>query len=84
MKAYTAKAKKVIDLAKRMSKSMKYNYVGTEHILAALVKEGTGVAAEVLIANNVEADRLQKMIEELISPGENTLVAEKDGYSPRT
>ncbi|MCI5857159.1 MAG: ATP-dependent Clp protease ATP-binding subunit [Agathobacter sp.] len=84
LKAYTAKAKKVIDLAKRMSKSMKYNYVGTEHILAALVKEGTGVAAEVLIANNVEADRLQKMIEELISPGENTLVAEKDGYSPRT
>lgn len=84
MKAYTAKAKKVIDLAKRMSKSMKYNYVGTEHILAALVKEGTGVAAEVLTANNVEADRLQKMIEELISPGENTLVAEKDGYSPRT
>ncbi len=84
MKAYTAKAKKVIDLAKRMSKSMKYNYVGTEHILTALVKEGTGVAAEVLIANNVDAEKLQKMIEELISPGENTLVAEKDGYSPRT
>ncbi len=84
MKAYTAKAKKVIDLAKRMSKSMKYNYVGTEHILTALVKEGTGVAAEVLIANNVDAEKLQKMIEELISPGEDTLVAEKDGYSPRT
>ena len=84
MKAYTAKAKKVIDLAKRMSKSMKYNYVGTEHILTALVKEGTGVAAEVLTANNVDAEKLQKMIEELISPGEDTLVAEKDGYSPRT
>ncbi len=84
MKAYTAKAKKVIELAKRMSKSMKYNYVGTEHILTALVKEGTGVAAEVLIANNVDAEKLQKMIEELISPGEDTLVAEKDGYSPRT
>lgn len=84
MKAYTAKAKKVIDLAKRMSKSMKYNYVGTEHILTALVKEGTGVAAEVLTANNVDAGKLQKMIEELISPGEDTLVAEKDGYSPRT
>jgi len=84
LKAYTAKAKKVIDLAKRMSKSMKYNYVGTEHILTALVKEGTGVAAEVLIANNVDAEKLQKMIEELISPGEDTLVAEKDGYSPRT
>ena len=84
MKPYTSKAKKVLELAKRMSRSMQYNYVGTEHILAALVKEGTGVAAEVLIANNVSADKPQTMIEELISPGEGTLVAEKDGYSPRT
>jgi ATP-dependent Clp protease ATP-binding subunit ClpC len=84
LKPYTSKAKKVLDLAKRLSKSMQYNYVGTEHILMALVKEGTGVAAEVLLANNVEAEKLRQMIEELISPGEGTVVAEKDGYSPRT
>ena len=48
MKPYTAKAKKAIDLATRISKKMNYNYVGTEHILAGLLKEGTGVAAEVL------------------------------------
>jgi ATP-dependent Clp protease ATP-binding subunit ClpC len=84
LKPYTSKAKKVLDLAKKLSKSMQYNYVGTEHILMALVKEGTGVAAEVLIANNVEAEKLRQMIEELISPGEGIMVAEKDGYSPRT
>ena len=81
---YTEKAKKAIELAKKLSKTMHYNYVGTEHVLAGLLKEGTGVAAEVLIANGVELSKLLQMIEELISTGETTLVAEKDGYSPRT
>jgi len=62
---------------------MHYNYVGTEHILAGLLKEGTGVAAEVLSANGVELSKLLQMIEELISIGTDTLVAERDGYSPR-
>ena len=53
MKPYTSKAKKAIDLAARISKKMNYSYVGTEHILAGLIKEGTGVAAEVLTACNV-------------------------------
>ncbi len=83
MKAYTSKAKKVLELANRLSRSMHYNYVGTEHILAALLKEGTGVAAEVLSAGNVEYDKLQQMIEELISPGERVQTLEKDGYTPR-
>ena len=81
---YTDKAKRALDLANRLSKSMHYNYVGTEHILAGLLKEGTGVAAEVLSANGVELSKLLQMIEELISTGEETLVAEKDGYSPKT
>ena len=61
---------------------MQYNYVGTEHILAGLAKEGTGVAAEVLAANGVELSKILQMIEELISIGD-TLVAERDGFSPR-
>ena len=61
---------------------MQYNYVGTEHILAGLVKEGTGVAAEVLAANGVELSKILQMIEELISIGD-TMVAERDGFSPR-
>ena len=81
---YTDKAKKALDLAKRLSKTMHYNYVGTEHILAGLLKEGTGVAAEVLVANGVELSKLLQMIEELISTGESTLVEEQDGFSPKT
>lgn len=84
MLKYTDRAKKAIDIAKRLSKSMHYNYVGTEHILAGLLKEGNGVAAEVLSVNGVELSKLLQMIEELISTGADTLVAENDGYSPRT
>ena len=39
LKPYTSKAKKAIDLAARISKKMNYSYVGTEHILAGLIKE---------------------------------------------
>ncbi len=81
---YTESAKKAINMAKRLSKNMHYNYVGTEHILAGLLKEGTGVAAEVLSAADVELSKLLHLIEELISTGEETMVAEKDGYTPRT
>ena len=84
MKLYTDKAKKALSYANRLSKSMGYNYVGTEHVLAGLVKEGTGVAAEVLTANNVELNKLLTMIEELISPGESIVLEEQDGYTPRT
>ena len=81
---YTDKAKKALDIANRLSKSMHYNYVGTEHILAGLLKEGTGVASEVLAANGVELSKLLQMIEELISTSDGTMVAEREGYSPRT
>ncbi len=80
---YTEKAKRALDIAKRLSKSMHYNYVGTEHILVGLLKEGSGVAAEVLTVNGVELSKLLQMIEELISTGDTTLVEERDGYSPR-
>ena len=79
----TDKAKRALEIANRLSKSMHYNYVGTEHILAGLLKEGSGVAAEVLTVNGVELSKLLSMIEELISIGADTLVAERDGYSPR-
>ena len=84
MKSYTKKAKKALDIANRISKNMNYNYVGTEHLLVGLLKEGSGVAAEVVSSNGVELDKLIQMIKELISPGENVLVADRDGMSPRT
>ena len=63
---------------------MQCNYVGTEHILAGLLREGSGVAAEVLAANNIELDKLLKLINELVAPGDEVAVMDRDGETPRT
>lgn len=81
--SYTVKAKKAIDIAARMSKSMHHNYIGTEHILLGLLKEGTGTAALVLNDNGVKLEKVMELIEELIAPTNQVAVLEKGGYSPR-
>ena len=80
--AYTAKAKKAIDIATRISKSLHHSYIGTEHILLGLLKEETGVASQVLADNGVEYDKVLELIEELIAPG-NAVAVLEDGLSPR-
>ena len=80
--AYTAKAKKAIDIATRISKSLHHSYIGTEYILLGLLKEGTGVASQVLADNGVEYDKVLELIEELIAPG-NAVAVLEDGLSPR-
>ena len=80
---YTVKAKKAIGLAVRMSKSLHHTYIGTEHILLGLLKEGTGTAALVLNDNGVELDKIKELIEELIAPTGGVEVAERGRYSPR-
>lgn len=84
MKPYTSKAKKTLDHAKRIAKNLSCNYIGSEHILAGLLKENTGVAAIVLKENNVEFDKLINLITELISGEGSIELADKPGYSPRS
>ena len=80
---YTAKAKKAVDFAAKMSKSMKHNYIGTEHLLLGLLKEDTGVAAQVLQENGVGLEKVMELIEELIAPEQPVLTMEAKEYSPR-
>ena len=81
--SYTAKAKRAIDIAGRLSKTLHHNYIGTEHLMAGLLKEGTGTAAKVLNENGVELQKTLDLIKELIAPGEEVALLESDGYSPR-
>ena len=83
-KMYTQKAQKAIKLANQASKQMNHLYIGTEHILLGLLKEGTGVAAQVLMDMNVDADQLTSLIEELIAPGSDVVILDREGYSPST
>lgn len=80
---FTEKAKTALTLAEKTAAGLRQGYVGTEHILAGLLKEGTGVAAKVLVENGVEEKQLLEMIRELITPDTGVLAKDRDGYSPR-
>ena len=83
-KPYTAKAQKVLEIAAKLSKKLKHNYIGTEHILLGLIGEGSGVAAQILTDNGVEEEQLLQLIEELIAPSDGgTALAERYGYTPK-
>ncbi len=83
-KQYTGQAKKALELAGKLSRKLRHSYVGTEHILAGLIQEKNGVAAQVLMENQVEEGKLLELVAELIAPGDGVLLQERDGYSPRT
>lgn len=80
---YTEKAQKALKLAEKTAARIHSGYVGTEHILAGLLKEGTGVAARVLTENGVEEEQLLTMIKELISPDAAVVTKDREQYSPK-
>lgn len=81
---FTDKAKAALRLSEKTAASLKQGYVGTEHILAGLLKEGSGVAAKVLSENGLEEIQLLEMIRDLITPEAGVLAKDRDGYSPRS
>ena len=80
---YTEKAERALQHAKRSARELRQSYVGSEHILLGLLREGTGVAARVLMNNKLDEDQLVDLIRDLIAPGTNVAVADRDGFSPR-
>ena len=76
---FTAKAKKALTLASRAAGKLHQNYIGTEHILVGLLQENTGVAAQVLQENGVDARDVIEMIKDLIAPQTDLLTKEKKG-----
>ena len=82
-RSFTEKAKDALSRAAKIAAGLSQGYIGTEHILAGLLKEGTGVAAKVLTDNGVELDKLIDMIRDLIAFENGTPVKDREGYSPR-
>ena len=80
---FTEKANAALTFATKCAKDLGQGYVGTEHILAGLLREGTGVAAKVLFDNGVEMEKLLDMIRDLIAFENGTPVKDREGYSPR-
>lgn len=82
-KGFTEKANKALNLAIESAAEMRHNYVGTEHILYGLVKEGSGVAATALNECGVTEDALREKLESI--NGTMSLVElTPDDFTPRT
>ena len=79
---FTKSASKALDNSLNVAKSFGHNYVGTEHLLIALVKT-KGVASEVMRENGVEEEKLSILIEEMLEADGNVAVADRPQYSPR-
>ena len=79
---FTNKAKKVIEISNNISIELGHNYIGTEHILYGLAKEGEGIAAKVLLNKGITPEKIVKKIEEIVGKGNE--IEETLGFTPRT
>lgn len=82
-KGFTEKANKALNLAIESAEEMRHNYVGTEHILYGLVKEGSGVAATALNECGVTEDALREKLES-INGTMSFVELTPDDFTPRT
>lgn len=79
---FTEQAREAISLAVDAAGELGHGYVGTEHLLIGLIEEGSGVAAKVLEANDVHAEKVIQLVSQLISPNQPVRLAEQSGYTP--
>jgi len=63
---FTPRAKKVLELSLREAQSLGHNYIGTEHILLGLIREGSGVAAQVLVKLGANLDQTRQQVTQLL------------------
>ena len=63
---FTNRAEKAIEMAAEVAAELGHNYVGTEHLLCGLVREGSGLAYRVLYNQGITEEKIIEMIEELI------------------
>lgn len=80
---FTERARRVLSLAEKEAKKLNHNYVGTEHILLGLVKEGQGIAAKALSKNNIDKKSVEEKITNMIGRGKKQ-VGDTIGLTPRS
>lgn len=80
---FTDRARKVMQLANQGALRFNHEYIGTEHILVGLLKEGSGVAAAVLTNLNVSLQAIRDVIESIVVPGREPVMMGRLPHSPR-
>src|SRR5712691_6381861 len=81
---FNDRAKRVLALAQDEAIRFNHNYIGTEHLLLGLVREGEGVAARVLDSLGVELSKVRTAVEFIIGRGDSTTSPSEITLSPRT
>src|SRR5579859_4880110 len=79
---FTERARKVLSLAQEEAQRFNHNYIGTEHLLLGLVREGDGVAAKVLSNLGVELNKVRSAVEFIIGRGDRIVLGDI-GLTPR-
>ena len=80
---FTEKAEKAVNFSQESAMQLLHNYVGTEHLLLGLIREGEGIAARVLQAQGVTEERIVEKIDIIIGRG-TEMVEQPIGFTPRT
>jgi len=81
---FTPRAKKVLELSLREALQLGHNYIGTEHILLGLIREGEGVAAQVLVKLGADLNRVRQQVIQLLSGYQGKEAATNSGPAEGT
>ncbi len=81
---FTERARKVIVLAKEEARRFNHDYIGTEHLLLGLIREGEGVAAAVLQKLGLSLESIRLEVEKLVQPGPTTQIQGDVPFTPRS
>ena len=80
---FTPRAKKVLELSLREALALGHNYIGTEHILLGLIREGQGVAAQVLVKLGADFDRVRQQVVQLLADASQLQAEQVGGMQSR-
>ncbi len=81
---FTDRARKVILLANQEAQRLNHEYIGTEHVLLGLIKEGSGIGASVLKSRNLVLAKVRSEVEKLVESGPEMVIIGKLPHTPRT
>jgi len=73
---FTRRARKVLSLAQEEAQRLRHSYIGTEHLLLALVREGDGIAGTVLTDLGVDLTKVRKAVEDVLGRGDHIVLGE--------
>ncbi|WP_026504412.1 ATP-dependent Clp protease ATP-binding subunit [Butyrivibrio sp. NC3005] len=80
---FTDKASNALRSARKAAKTLKLNYIGTEHILLGLIREEGSVASRILADNGIDEKKLMDLVKDLIVQDGSVTTMDRDGFSPR-